>query len=336
MDNSVRILLAEDNEINREVVLDFLEPLGIDTDTAADGLEALEKLKTEKYDFVFMDYLMPKMNGDEVTRIFRKDYEGKVSNPLPIVALTASDDEVGLLLSSGMNDYLIKPVTLDSIVEILNLWIPEEFSAAYNVNRAKGQDDCIIIPPIEGIDIAAGVAHSGSKKLLKKLFSDYAKVIDSKCSKIRFYISEEKYSDARIEIHALKSSSNLIGAVSLSRRFKELEDYIRLNQTVALKSKIEDVLSEYEAFKGKLSDEKTGTRTFEVSDSTIECLLLQISRDAGTFYIDGIDGAIKELKKCKMSDELTKDLKELETHVADVALDDIIVITEAMLRKVRK
>lgn len=129
----VRILIVDDNEINRKVVKAMLEPFGTETDEAENGAESVEKAASTVYDIIFMDSQMPVMNGEEATGHIRSE-ETSLNRTTPIVALTA-DAVSGVrerLLSAGMNDYIVKPITILAITEIVRKYLPSDKIIAAN------------------------------------------------------------------------------------------------------------------------------------------------------------------------------------------------------------
>ena len=117
-----RILLVEDNAMNRDVVMGFLENSGLEIDIATDGYEAIRKIRSRPYQLVFMDIQMPELDGLSATRQVRADPRFKA---LPIIAMTAhamaGDRE--LSLQAGMNDHLVKPINPDELKYILKKWL---------------------------------------------------------------------------------------------------------------------------------------------------------------------------------------------------------------------
>ena len=122
-----RILIADDNEINREVAVLLLEPLQMQIDTAENGAEALDMIQKNHYDLVLMDHWMPVMNGVEATVALRK-MEGEYYQKLPVIALTADAMEEAKkeFVAAGMNDFVAKPIEMKEICTTLKSWLPKE------------------------------------------------------------------------------------------------------------------------------------------------------------------------------------------------------------------
>ncbi len=123
--SSVRILLAEDNIVNQQVALAILRRLGMKAEAVANGLEAIEALRSIPYDLVFMDVQMPEMDGLEATRAVRAPNGETLNRAVPIIAMTANamqrDREE--CLDAGMDDYISKPVTPEALSQLLEKWL---------------------------------------------------------------------------------------------------------------------------------------------------------------------------------------------------------------------
>jgi len=120
-----RILLAEDNTVNQIVALGILKKLGFRTDAVANGLEAIEALKSFPYDLVLMDMQMPEMDGMEATRQIRNPRTQCPNPNIPIIALTANamQEDRDKCLEAGMNDYISKPVILMALAQVIEKWL---------------------------------------------------------------------------------------------------------------------------------------------------------------------------------------------------------------------
>jgi CheY-like chemotaxis protein len=123
-----RVIVVDDNPINQLVACQMLLGLGVQVDTAANGAEALAMLEQGNYALVFMDVMMPVLDGLEATHRWRQREQANGGGRLPIVALTAnamsSDRE--RCLAAGMDDYLAKPVRREQLAQMLARWLPPD------------------------------------------------------------------------------------------------------------------------------------------------------------------------------------------------------------------
>lgn len=121
----LRILLAEDNEVNRLVLQKMLKRLGCLVDVAANGLEALQALESQLYDLILMDIMMPKLDGLEATKAVRQRWP--IDGPR-IIAVTAHVLEYSrsMCLDAGMDDYLSKPVDMDVLADMIRKHCPHD------------------------------------------------------------------------------------------------------------------------------------------------------------------------------------------------------------------
>ena len=124
--NLRKVLIAEDNAINQRVVAIMLSKLGYSTDVASDGAAVLEMLQRQHYDLILMDCQMPGMDGHEATKAIRA-LPSDISQ-IPIVAVTANAlaGQRERCLSSGMNDYISKPIQIDLLASTLRKYLPPD------------------------------------------------------------------------------------------------------------------------------------------------------------------------------------------------------------------
>lgn len=115
-----RILLVEDNEVNRKVATRLLSKLQLEVDIAVNGLEAVEKATDNNYDLILMDCQMPEMDGYEATRVLR---ERGVQTPIIALTANALEGDREKCLACGMNDYLSKPIQADKLRATLAHWL---------------------------------------------------------------------------------------------------------------------------------------------------------------------------------------------------------------------
>ena len=229
----IKVLVVDDNAINLRVSSGLLKvSCGIACDTAQSGYEAIELLKQEDYDIVFMDHMMPEMNGVETTKLIR-GMGGKYKD-LPIIALTANA-VIGVraeLLDAGMNDYLTKPININLLREALCNWISEEkrFVIEEKSLETSSQPDSINqnvieqlaavndLNPLEGLVNIGGEEslYIESIDLARRTFAQTADVLDK-------LLDEGDFTNFHIHVHGLKSSFANVGAIALSEMARDLE-----------------------------------------------------------------------------------------------------------------
>lgn len=119
-----RVLVVDDNELNRMIAVEMLKPTGLEIDTAENGERALEMIQAQRYDMVFMDHQMPVMDGVEAVRAIRQ-LEGEYFREVPVIALTANTgaEQQEQYAKAGMNGYLSKPFELEDIYRLLTKWL---------------------------------------------------------------------------------------------------------------------------------------------------------------------------------------------------------------------
>lgn len=334
------ILLVDDNELNLVVAKELLKPLRMQIDTAENGLQAVKMVRGSQYDLVLMDHMMPVMDGIVATKTIRELPDEKYKK-LPIIALTANAmvDARKEFLNAGMNGFVAKPIDFTRICNQLKLWLPKELVQEVSGEEAKQLlmndiSDSEIQPenPETGFSFEEGVKHCGSKAALMKTIRIFYRTIDSKANKIEQCLKEGLISDYVIEVHALKSSALLIGAVPLSEAAKELEDYGKQGKTEVLEEKTPDVLTLYRDLKNILRPyaEKEEDAKKEFSDGEWITALQQIHQCIEQFDLDGVDQIMEQLEEYQVPECIRESMDQLRVYVADVSMEEIMELTDTM------
>lgn len=334
------ILLVDDNELNLVVAKELLKPLRMQIDTAENGLQAVKMVRGSQYDLVLMDHMMPVMDGIEAAKAIRALPEDKYQK-LPIIALTANAmvDARKEFLNAGMNGFVAKPIDFARICNQLKLWLPKDLVRDVPKEEAKklladDLSDREIQPedPQMGFSFEEGVKHCGSKAALMKTIRIFYRTIDSKANKIEQCLKEGLISDYVIEVHALKSSALLIGAVPLSEAAKELEDYGKQGKTEVLEEKTPDVLTMYRDLKNILRPyaEKEEDAKKEFSDGEWITALQQIHQCIEQFDLDGVDRIMEKLEEYQVPECIRESMDQLRVYVADVSMEEIMELTDTM------
>ena len=226
----LRILLAEDNAINQKVALRLLERLGYGADVVGDGRQALTRLDHAAYDVILMDVQMPEMDGLEASRAICARWAA--SERPCIIAMTAEamQGDRDKCLAAGMDDYIVKPVTLDQLAAALAKCRPLAAATAPEAAAA---------PPVEKPRIAAGAALDrdvldqlcedlGGTAALREVIRSFLDQTPSVLSALRDAAARADVPSIRRAAHMIKGTSSILGARELSEQCAEIE---RVGQT---------------------------------------------------------------------------------------------------------
>ncbi|MDJ0831888.1 MAG: response regulator [Gammaproteobacteria bacterium] len=222
------ILVVEDNLTNQQVILGMLNRLGIEADLAQDGAEALDKLKTNTYDLVFMDCQLPVIDGYEVTRQIRSVDSTEINANVPIVAMTANvmRSDIEHSLKVGMNSHLGKPIESRKLKQILLSWLPEHCIP----DRDQAADDDANFDQqdqkrqAQTFDYAKLSQHMlNDEHLMKTVVSTFVDDIPVQMQKLRELVESDQRNDIRKQAHKIKGACSNVCATSMQQLAVELE-----------------------------------------------------------------------------------------------------------------
>jgi len=212
------ILVAEDDEINRKVVLKQLDLLGYAGDVACDGVEAMRLWRTGDYSLVLTDLNMPVMDGYELTKAIRK--EEIAGRRVPILALTANAlrGEAQRAKRIGMDGYLTKPVQLSQLADSLGHWLPlpVELSDA----TADADATALVAVDVQVLENLVG----RDEEVLGELLVEYRRSARQLAAELRSAFAADDHKNVHAVAHKLKSSSRSVGALPLGDLCSEIEN----------------------------------------------------------------------------------------------------------------
>lgn len=360
------VLIVDDNEINLEVAAGLLEPLHMQIDTADSGKRALQMAAEKKYHIIFMDHMMPVMDGIETTERLRQ-MEDEYYHTVPIVALTANAlmDAREKFAKAGMDDFVAKPIEMKEICRCIKKWLPEELilintqgdggSAAVSEAGCSGGQSSgtgqqtgqgtgspqtaqnAPLPELPGINAADGVKYSGSEKLWYKLLGDFYKLIDAKANKIEKCLADGLIRDYTIEVHALKNTARMVGAAHLSEWFHRMEDCGNAGDIETITAETPGLLAELRSYKDVLRPygEAGNQNKKEVSAQELIEILTNMRDCMDQFDLDGVDAAMQELEKCRIPDNCGEQMETLRVAVTDVMMEEVMNVADEMIGLLR-
>ncbi|MBF0421851.1 MAG: response regulator [Magnetococcales bacterium] len=256
-----RVLLVEDNEVNRQLAVELLQMVGMEVTVACNGAEAVATVAEQQFDAVLMDVQMPIMDGYEATRIIRR----RQGRELPIIAMTANampgDREQSL--AAGMDDHLSKPVDPERLYSVLGRWLQRSVSAMNLPERPVASEH--EWPVWKAIDTATGLLHvSGNLELYRRLLTDFVHNQGASLERLRSLMGAHDQAATR-EAHTLKGLAGTIGALRLQASAASLEECLgagRYQEALGLLGPLQnhmaEVLEEIDALPPLTSREEGG------------------------------------------------------------------------------
>ena len=223
-----RVLIVDDNVTNLKVAEGLMRPYKMKISTAVSGREALNLVKKREYDVIFMDHMMPELDGVETTELIR-ELDGEYYKKLPIVALTANavNGAREMFLASGFNDFIAKPIELSFLDRVLRSWLPaDKIQSTSEMQRVPEEDkDTVLLESFrEVVSEEKGLMYAGeSRKTYFDNLNTYRRNGEGYKMSLQHRYEQEDWANYIIEVHAIKSSSLSIGAVMLSELAKTLE-----------------------------------------------------------------------------------------------------------------
>jgi len=242
----VRILIVDDLTTNLKVAEGLLAPYNAKIDTCLSGIQAIEMIKHVHYDLVFMDHMMPEMDGIEATALIRTWEKDETSSSIPIVALTANAvaGMREMFLKKGFNDFLAKPIDVSRLDEILKRWIPEE---KREIKISAKADNENILFSISGVDTVKGISRTGGTvENYFAVLTMYRTDAEERLSILKNIPDAASLSLFTTHVHALKSASASIGADNVSIKAAELEAAARAADFRLIGDKLNDFTADLE------------------------------------------------------------------------------------------
>lgn len=225
-----KILLVEDNEVNRKVAGRILEDAGFNVEQAIDGFKAIEAVQTNDFSIVLMDVQMPGIDGFDTTRRIRS-FGGKFGT-LPIIAITAHalKGDKDKCINAGMNDYVSKPIRAEELIRMIDHWLGlgDNFGDEKDTPTFVHND---VVFDFDHLNRMSLGNENFKRDLLKTYFDDMLKRLGN----LEEHITQKDYMRAQHEIHTIKGASYSVGARSAAAIALALEEEIKKQNDLMMK-----------------------------------------------------------------------------------------------------
>ena len=334
---SAQILVVDDNDINLSIAEGLMSPLKVKVDKADGGRKAIEMAAAKDYDIIFMDHMMPEVDGVDATKAIRKN--GTDPRKPVIIALSANAMEEArkLFAESGMNDFVAKPIDVRILTSKIKEWLPSEKiieGIPAEQGTAVPEPSAIVSLSMEELDTETAVRALGSPELYDKIAGEYFRCGEEKLASIKQAFDSEDWENYTIRVHALKSSSRQIGAMDLGSKAEALEKAGKAGDTDKIKADTDALLSDYKALLDKMSSfyekpEEEASDKPPIDEDTLDKILEDIESACEDLDFDVLEEATGQLNEYSYEGAMKEGIDELAEAVGSMD-------TDACLEAVRK
>jgi len=343
-----KVLVVDDNSGNITVACGLLARHGIFPHTANDGKQAIEMIKSLDYDLVFMDHMMPEMDGLEATAIIRKVLGGHYSE-LPIIALSANAIESAqeLFIESGMTDFIAKPIDINELNRVLQKWLPQDKIEIENPAEvaSKYLDEDMVsykllenLMTIPDLSVRDGLAlMEGDKNLYIDVLWQFCKSVENDINALQSCLKNGHWEDYTIRVHALKAVFANIGNHFLA-------DWAFSLETAAKKGDTEKCLQETASFchcllqfyrrvinTGIISEITPGMQKKKIDRKLLYSKLEQLLDACNDFLAETAESLVKELLNVTVNKKTDQSLQKLYDLVCAFDYDQASELIKELL-----
>ena len=322
-----KVLVVDDTKMNLTVIQGLLEPTRVQIDVAMSGYEAIELVKKNQYDLIFLDQRMPGLDGIQTLAAMKELPDAGIGQT-PVVALTANaiSGARERFIKAGFDDYLTKPIDSKKLESTMAVLLPpekvirpgeagfdesaeyqdvsEEPMSAADVPKDEFLKVFAVIPEI---DYLQAIENCMRENILAEAVRDFTSASKTGPDEIESYLKSKDIRNYTVKVHALKSSARLIGAMGISEQAAYLEKCGDDENISEMEEKTPALLADYRELAEKLSaiekvDAEEDDRP-EIDDSTLSEAYIGIKEYTDAFDFDSADAIIEMLEGYRIPDE---------------------------------
>lgn len=329
---SAKVLVVDDNIVNLTVAQGLLQPIKMQIDIASSAKEALKMIEITQYDIIFMDHMMPEMDGIEATHIIRRDYSNYSKTPIIALTANAMSGVKDMFISEGMNDFIAKPIEVRVLLDMLRRYLPNEKiikGQGYVDVKRDNKDEGLVIADL---DVKQAVSLLGSEALYLNILKVYYNSIESKAAVIKECFDNRDWKKYSVEVHALKSSSRQIGAMELGELAYTLEMAGKNEDIYLIERDTDKLLAMYLGYIDKLreycADNTDSSNKPEADPGIIRSLFGRLRIAVDDLDMDEMENVIEEMSKYSYKGSRADQFESLKTAVANMDVEACILLMD--------
>ncbi|MGN0328704.1 MAG: response regulator [Lachnospira sp.] len=349
-----QVLVVDDNIVNLKVFSSLLSETKINVDTADSGKNCISYVRLKHYDVIFLDHMMPEMDGIETLKRLKNMDDSKCKDT-PIIVLTANAVAGAreMYLDAGFDDFLSKPIIPDKLENMVfkylkdelvhkeEIIIEREVDNAPETNTRSEKDDksSMELPEIEGLDWTLARSHMSDDNMLMEIVNNFFVSLESEADYLKKRYEEifengtvtiedvekdenlkNSLDNYRIKVHAMKSSANLIGLAFLGYMARTLEYAARDGKLEVIRVMTEEFLSDWLSYKEKLKSciqEEDGDKNIGDGKELTD-ILQKMETALKAVDIDLVDSLMAQVKEYKYDAEEKKLVESLNAAVTNL------------------
>ncbi len=344
------ILVVDDNSLNRKVFISLLKATLINVTEASGGEECLAWVREKHFDIIFLDHMMPGMDGVETLHAMRamEDYPN-AATPVFVLTANAVAGACENYLKEGFDGFVSKPVVSDKLERVIRDNLPAsmvsevETGSGEGTGEASGGElDLAALPAVDGLDWNYAWLHLPETELLASTVRDFHDAIDPQADRLQESYtalmnggSKESFAAYRVQVHSMKSSAAIIGIILLAGIANTLEFAARDENMAVILSMHSVFIDAWRSYRRKLlgvfgiGEEKREEQSLdiEVVKKTLEMLKYSMSE----MDLDGADECVARLQKALLFPEQAAKLSDIAEAVTDIDDERVAALADELL-----
>lgn len=338
-----RVLVVDDNDVNRIVFTSLLKESRIQIDEAECGQKALDLVFNKTYDIIFLDHMMPDMDGIEVLkRIKGNSNHSNIDTPIIVLTANAIAGVREEYLQEGFNDYLSKPIIPEQLEKMIASLLPAEKMAVGEKSDVRESEETEL-PITEGVDWNYAKLHLSDNNILLKTLQNFVESIDYEADNLSEIYrdlmaeedSQEKLDLYRIKVHSMKSTSTLLGCVPIAGIAATLESAAKSGRMDLIKDITPYFIDIWRMYRDRLAFAvKPQGDKKEIEDITlITDYLSQLNEAAKAFDVDGADSVVEKLNEYKYDLNIQEIINRITICVSNLNMEEVSELCMELLNK---